>query len=159
MTRCVTCKASELREAREPDVFRFTLASGEKLEFHFDAVPQLVCGSCGERYFDGPTVHAEELAVSRELIARQIRDPAVFKWLRKMANLTAAELAELLDVTPETISHWENGHSAPSRATWAILDALVEDASEDRTTTLDRLRANSEARIPKRPVRLSLKTA
>ena len=78
---------------------------------------------------------------------------------RKAARLKAAELAGLLGVTPETVSHWENGHNEPSRAVWTILDALAEDGMEGRTTTLDRLRTPTEPRIPKRPVPLTLARA
>ncbi len=157
--RCVTCKKTgTVREVRDRFVYPFSLADGRKLEFVFEDFPQEVCSSCDERYI-GPVVLEAEHAVTRELLVRQIRDPAVFKRFRKCAGLKSLELAELLAVTPETVSHWENGHSEPSRAVWTILDALAEDYLTGRTTTLDRLRAPAAAHIPKRPVRLTLKTA
>jgi DNA-binding transcriptional regulator YiaG len=157
--RCVTCKTTgSVHETRERYVDEFPLSDGTKLKFVFEDFPQEVCSKCGERYV-GPEAIAAERAVTRELIARQIRDRAVFKWFRKSAGFKAAELANLLGVTPETISHWENGHTEPTRTMWAIMDALVEDEIEGRTTTLDRLRAPAGSRIPKRPVRLSLKAA
>jgi DNA-binding transcriptional regulator YiaG len=157
--RCVTCKKTgTVHEVRAEFVYSFSLADGTRLKFVFEEFPQEVCSSCDERYI-GPAALEAERAVTRELIARQVRDPAVFKRLRKAAGLKAMELGELLGVTAETISHWENGHSQPSRAVWTILDALVEDEIAGRTTTLDRLRAPTEPRIPKRPVHLTLKTA
>jgi DNA-binding transcriptional regulator YiaG len=156
MKRCVQCKGSDLREVKDIHDRKFHLAGGQAIPFRFDEVPQTVCGTCGERYFAAGIGTAEEKAMTRDLLARQIRDPAVFKWFRGSAGLKATELAELLGVTAETISHWENGHTAPSRAVWTILDALVEDEFAGHTTTLDRLRAPAEPRIPKRPVRLSI---
>ncbi len=156
MEKCVECQGTDLREVKEPHERKFHLAGGKTLAFRFDDVPQTLCGTCGERYFDAGVGTAEENAFTRELIARQIRDPAVVKWLRKTAGLKAAELAELFGVTPETISNWERGKTFPSRAEWILLDALALDAMEGRTTTCDRLRA-AEPRLPKGPVRLALK--
>lgn len=36
-------------------------------------------------------------------------DPTVIRALRKAANLTLAELARRLDISPGTIAAWENG--------------------------------------------------
>lgn len=157
--RCVKCKGTDLRQERGPDTYGLRLADGTMLEYLFDDVPQIVCQTCGERYFAGNLVDALERAVTQELVRRPIRDPAVFRWLRKGIELTAAELADLLGVTAETISHWENGHSEPDRATWATLDQLVEDDLFSRTTTRDRLRALAERRVPRRRVHLSLHVA
>ena len=157
--RCAQCKGTDLQQVTGPHDRKFHLASGETIAFRFDEVPYTVCGNCGERYYAAGIGSAEDNAMTHELIVRQIRDPAVFKWLRKIAGLKAAELGELLEVTPETVSHWENGHHSPERAVWTILDALAEDGMEGRTTTLDRLRTPTEPRLPNRPVRLTLKAA
>lgn len=159
MKSCVQCKGSDLRDVKDVHDRKFHLAGGQVIPFRFDEVPVTLCGTCGERYFAAGIGTAEDNAMTRELIARQIRDPAVFKWFRKSAGLKATELAEILGVTAETISHWENGHTEPTRTMWAIMDALVEDEIAGRTTTLDRLRSPAEPRIPKRPVRLTLKAA
>jgi len=62
-------------------------------------------------------------------------------------------------VTAETISRWENGHNEADRAVWATLYLLVDDHRSGLTTTLDRLRRLAEARIPQRPVPLTLARA
>jgi putative zinc finger/helix-turn-helix YgiT family protein len=160
MRRCVTCeKLDTIREVRNRYVRAFELSDGTALQFVFEDFPQRACSNCDERYYAAKDLADADHAVCRELIARHVRDPAVFKWFRKSVGLKATELAELLGVTAVTISHWETGHTEPSRAVWTLLDALQEDESEGRTTTLDRLRAPSEARVPKRPVRLTLKPA
>ena len=50
-----------------------------------------------------------------------------------------SELARLLDVTPETVSHWETGKAPPNRAAFIAVCAMIEDALDGRTTTRDRL--------------------
>ena len=76
--------------------------------------------------------------------------------ISKYAGLKATDLAELLGVTPETISHWENGHSEPDLAEWAALGMLVEDFFNGSTRTADRLRCWAAAREPKARTHLRL---
>ena len=121
--------------------------------------PQKVCAACGERYYDAKDLIAAEEAVTRELVARGIRDSAIFKHLRKAVGLKASELADLLGVTAETVSRWENGHNEADRAVWATLDQLVEDHYARRSTTLDRLKGFAKTTVPKRPVSLTLARA
>jgi len=159
MKRCHKCKGTEIRKVRERFVHKFPLADGRTLEFVFEDFPQRVCSSCGERYYQAKDLIAAEDAVTRELVARGIRDSGVLKYLRKAVGLKATDLADLLGVTAETISRWENGHNEADLAVWAALDLLVDDHYAGRTTTLDRLRGLAEARIPKRPVPLTLARA
>lgn len=159
MRRCHECGATDIRKVRERFIDEFPLADGRVLEFVFEEFPQKVCAKCGERYYEAKDLVAAEDAVTRELVARGIRDAAVFKHLRKTLGLKAIELADLLGVTAETISRWENGHNEPDRAVWATLELLVDDHYAGRTATRDRLRDLAETRIPKRPIPLSLARA
>jgi len=70
-------------------------------------------------------------------------------------GLRASELGDLLDVSPETVSRWENSHRAAERSVWNTLADLVSDKLRGTRTTLDRLTAH-KPHIPKRPVRLRL---
>jgi len=159
MRRCHKCKGTDIRKVKDRFLDTFLLSDGRALEFVFESFPQKVCSSCGERYYEAADLIAAEDAVTRELVARGIRDGAVFKHLRKALDLKATELAELLGVTAETVSRWENGHNEPDRAVWATLDLLVDDHYAGCTATLDRLRGLAEARVPVRPVPLTLARA
>jgi DNA-binding XRE family transcriptional regulator len=50
---------------------------------------------------------------------------ATLKFARKALGLKQAELGKLLDVRAETVSHWENGHDAPLRATQVAISHLL----------------------------------
>src|SRR5262249_39052988 len=63
------------------------------------------------------------------------------RFLRRQLDLRAADLAELLDVTPETVSHWETGKTIPDLRSRQTLGALVLDKIAGTTTTRDRLAA------------------
>jgi transcriptional regulator with XRE-family HTH domain len=88
-------------------------------------------------------------------MARGLRDGGTFKFIRKALGLRASELGDLLDVSPETVSRWENSHRAAERSVWNTLADLVSDKLHGTKTTLDRLTAPAP-RIPKQPVRLRL---
>ncbi len=47
--------------------------------------------------------------------------------MRKSIPLSAASLAELLRVAPETVSRWETGERAVDRASWLVVRGLLLD--------------------------------
>lgn len=69
------------------------------------------CRSCNETTFDAAEVNRQERVVAAGLVQQGIRTPRDFQYVRKVAGLKANELAELLDVRPETVSRWERGES------------------------------------------------
>jgi transcriptional regulator with XRE-family HTH domain len=80
--------------------------------------------------------------------------------MRKALGLKAADLATLLDLTPETISRWENGRGSIDVGALAVLRGLVADriAGSDQTMTM--LRAiRSPAQTPAKVVSLKLPKA
>jgi DNA-binding XRE family transcriptional regulator len=116
------------------------------------------CDACGEVALDGAALARAELLAGAEAMARGLRDGGTLKFVRKALAMRAAELGDLLGVSPETISRWENGHRAAERSVWNTLADLVIDKLEGTDTTLTRLRA-SRPRIPRQAVRLSLDMA
>jgi DNA-binding transcriptional regulator YiaG len=85
-----------------------------------------------------------ELAVACELADRGVRTGEAVRHMRKVLGLRAADLARLLDLTPETISHWETGKARIGRAAFVVLGAMVQDALEGTSSTRDRLSALDE---------------
>jgi transcriptional regulator with XRE-family HTH domain len=50
--------------------------------------------------------------------------------LREGRNLTQVQLAELLDVSPRTVSRWELGKSRPHRVFWKPYAAALGVSTE-----------------------------
>jgi putative zinc finger/helix-turn-helix YgiT family protein len=134
MRRCHSCGSESLRQSTE--VVRARLrSSGIRASA---TVPVRQCATCGETYLEGSVLQAFEVAVARELANKGVRTGEAFRFMRTVLGLRAADLAKLLGVTPETISHWETGKVAVNRATFVAVGALVEDAAEGRSTTHSR---------------------
>jgi putative zinc finger/helix-turn-helix YgiT family protein len=103
------------------------------------ATPARRCSGCGELHVDGDVLSRAHLSVCCALADRGIHGGDVLRHMRKALGLRAADLARLLGVTPETVSHWETGKVPPARAAFATLAAMSEEALDGRTTTRDRL--------------------
>ena len=59
------------------------------------------------------------------------------KFLRKALNITARELADRLEVSPETISRWENGKDVIGPANEKLLRLIVGDALTSDAPAID----------------------
>jgi putative zinc finger/helix-turn-helix YgiT family protein len=149
ITRCVKCGSDQIGESTEPD----TLAIAGQT-FTAD-VPALRCAACGAVFFDGPALGEFEHAAARELARHGPATGETFRFMRKALGVRAVDLAELLDVTPETISRWETGKLAMARTAWVTLSSLVLDFDG----TQERLRAVREPPKSARVVRLKVPRA
>lgn len=100
--RCHNCKAVDSSQSWEGTMtlrgVEF-LARGER------------CRNCDDTTFDAGEVKRQERLVAAGLVQKGIRTPRDFQFVRKVAGLKATELADLLDVRPETVSRWERGDS------------------------------------------------
>lgn len=154
MKHCVSCNSDKLQESTVDE----RLSVGDVT--FVASLPALVCDECGESYVAGPDLDRFYLAMAQWLAARGHRSPETFRFVRKALGMRAADLAKLIDVTPETISRWENGHGAIDLGAFALLGELVEDRLEGREATLKRLRAlHAPVKTPKRAVRIELPEA
>jgi DNA-binding transcriptional regulator YiaG len=104
------------------------------------------CRACGAVAVDPEVEGRARLAVGCALADHGVHTGEAFRHLRQALALRAAELARLLDVTPETISHWETGKSTPARGAFVVLAALAQDALDGRTVTRDRLATLADGR-------------
>ena len=135
MQRCAICKQGRLKKGKEP-------ASVSVAGHAFTAqVPALLCVRCGEVFFDGPSLGRLELRAAEELAKAGKASGEVLRFMRKALGLRAVDLAELLDVTAETLSRWETGKLNIERRAMALLAALVRERVEGHTTTLESLEA------------------
>lgn len=154
MQRCTNCESTELRDGTTEE----RLKVGE-VAFVAE-LPALVCQKCGETFVGLGDMERFDLAVARWLTSEGHRTAEAFRFVRKALGMRAADLAKLVGVTPETISHWENGHRDADVGVFALLGELVLDQIEGREETLKRLRAlQGPVKAPKRAVRLELPKA
>lgn len=135
MKRCYKCKGEKLVETT---VLETLEVGGKTFE---GEIPAIKCSACGEIAYPGPALESFELNAAGELARHGEVSAEVFGFLRRAMGVRAVELAELLDVTRETVSRWEHGHQPVERRAAALLSAMVLDRLEGRTTTLDRLKA------------------
>lgn len=84
------------------------------------------CRECGEIVFDSSEVKRQERLVATGLVERGVRSGRDFQYVRKVAGLKATELAELLDVRPETVSRWERDEVEVPRVVAFTLGELFE---------------------------------
>jgi hypothetical protein len=90
--RCVNCKKTgTYRPWKGPVELMGVRIEGQGMR----------CQSCGELLFDADEVRRQERALASALVQRGIRTGREFKLVRKLAELRAAELADMLDVRPE----------------------------------------------------------
>jgi putative zinc finger/helix-turn-helix YgiT family protein len=101
----------------------------------------LLCETCGERTFDDAEVERVDLAVARALVEEGIVSGEAFKFVRKVAGLRAADLADLLKVTKETVSRWETDKVSIDHAARALVAMMLVDRAAGGTKTQDALRA------------------
>jgi putative zinc finger/helix-turn-helix YgiT family protein len=121
------------------------------------AVPARRCPACGEVHLDGALAQRFQLAACCELADAGVDSGEALRHMRKALGLRAAELARLLDVRPETISHWETGKARPNRAAFVAVCAMADDALHGRTTTRDRLEVLAEGRVYPRALAVKLR--
>jgi DNA-binding transcriptional regulator YiaG len=120
------------------------------------SAPAARCAGCGVVRVE-PEVRARaDLALARALADAGAHGGDAFRVMRKALALRAADLARLLAVTPETVSHWETGKALPARCAFATLAAMIEDALGGRRSTRDRLEALAEGRPLPRTVAAAL---
>jgi len=132
---CYECQSTKLKEGRDGlkvdlDIGTFVMADA----------PAVVCENCGAVSTDAKYLEAFELIVAGFLAQHGASSPGSLRFMRKAIGLPAGELAELLDVTRETVSRWENGKQPLERRALAIVGGLVLDRLDGKTRTLDRLR-------------------
>jgi putative transcriptional regulator len=146
--RCAECRSRELvaTEAEEQlEVAGKTFAA---------TLPATKCARCGAVYLSHDALGKLELAAAGELARHGDVTSESFGFMRRALGVRAVELAEWLNVTPETVSRWEHGKQTIDRAAAALLSAMVLDRLEGRTATIDRLEALLKPRPLPKLVRL-----
>lgn len=120
MATCPTCGSEALAPAT-CTIERMV----DGVTFSIDA-PCLRCGSCGEELTTHDVEEGFDLAIAAKLASSGRRTGPALRFIRKAMGMRAAELAALLDVTPETFSRWETGEREPEGRAFALAGLLVD---------------------------------
>lgn len=147
---CTTCNGTTFHTR---DVERQRDVAGHRFTA---SLPAEVCATCGAAFFRSSDLGRFDRAAAHALLEAGEAGPEAVRFLRNSVPLQARELADLLDVRPETVSRWENGKRPIDRASYATLRQLVEESARRERPTLDYLRALRKPRKLAKRVRLDV---
>jgi putative zinc finger/helix-turn-helix YgiT family protein len=152
MKRCTKCGKSELVKGLQP------IEVGVGATVFEDETPGWRCRSCGEVYYQGNALARSEWLAATWLVAKGFETGAELRFLRKVAGLRATDLAKLLGVSAETVSHWETGKHPIDVATRNAVADLAIDAAQRTKRARARERLLALASPPHtRPKRVNLR--
>lgn len=100
-----------------------------------------VCPTCGDIEFDQSALERVDVRIASALARSGVSSPDAFRFMRKAIGLRATDLADLLDVTAETVSRWERGKVGVDARALAVLGTLALEHADGRSDALQRLRA------------------
>jgi putative transcriptional regulator len=74
-------------------------------------ITQYKCQACGETYASIPNMNKLHRVIGANICEKRkaLLQPEEIKFLRKDLHLRAKGLSQILGVTPQTLSRWENG--------------------------------------------------
>lgn len=141
--KCVSCK-SEMRAGRE----EFSEVIGQNKFVQVVSVHRCVKQGCAELYYEGKDLLDMERREVAWIAEHGVTCGAELRLLRKYMRLRAKDLAELLGVTPETVSHWETGKHEPDVSACQLVGTMMLEQIDGRSDTRDALAKRAMA--PKR---------
>lgn len=101
-------------------------------------LPAFACRECRGVFMEGHALERVDLEIACVLATRASASGAGFRFLRKALGMRAHDLAELLNVTAETISRWENDQRAVDGNAWIVVGSIVLEKANRPPTTLKR---------------------
>lgn len=111
-------------------------------DYTFSAtLPVTICEGCQERFYHSNDLNQFHIQAVAWLAQAGANGGEIFRFMRKTLGLRIKELAQLLDETPENISHWEQMHSNIDRKAMSLMGAFVLDRLHGHNDTHRRLLA------------------
>lgn len=104
----LSCECDEAFERREKIPVHQTVQLGLEVVLH-NAAERVFCVNCGYETLSIPNMDGLVAATAMVRLLEPTKlDGKDIKFLRKAAEMPATALAKELEVTPETVSRWEN---------------------------------------------------
>lgn len=139
------CESCDSNNAKITQVVHETVVGEHVFKSRVNAIE---CPKCGE-LVAGDELARAEFEVASELVVCGIVNKESFRFLRSVLDMNGRQTAELLNVTPETVSRWESGARELEWLAWAHLAAMVRDKADGRHDTAEQLRAMRSPRTPR----------
>lgn len=158
MKTCPSCRSKRLQSVQRDESVHlsFSYRRSPRTLTYVAKVPAIRCWACGDCFDEGAARERFELQVARAAMGLGVTAGGILRYARKALGLKASELADILGVTVETISHWENDRTEISRFAWVAIGDLVADRIAGATSTRDRLAAFRHPKLPSGRVKLSV---
>ena len=123
MRKCGTCRERAVCSV-VLETYETTLEhDGQPYDLVVHNLPVSRCSQCGET---SPGEEAEARLSDALRAAAQVLTPAEIRQYRKGLGLKQTELAELLRLSPSTISRWESGAQIQQRSMDVLLRGFFE---------------------------------
>jgi DNA-binding transcriptional regulator YiaG len=103
-----------------------------------------------------PDLQRAEVAIAATLALEGPVHAESFRFMRGALGIAAKDLAELLGVTPETVSRWENGAGEVNRSAWLTLGTIALERAGRPTMTQERMAKIAEGKKPPKERRVDL---
>jgi putative zinc finger/helix-turn-helix YgiT family protein len=149
--KCPTCGGQRWKQGAAPHVEE---VDGRRFEAELAA---RICRKCGEAIVAIDELDRFAVAVAVALAQAGAGSGEAIRTMRKAIGLSATALAELLDVSLETVSRWEHGARVAPLSAVATLGSMVIEHAEGSTATADRLRALRKGPSLAKVVRVELR--
>ena len=98
------------------------------------------CRACASVFMEHASLERAEVQIACALARYGPLSGEAFRYVRKTLGMKAIGIAELLGVTPETISRWENGQRALDQTAWLAIGSIMLEHAGKKPETLERLR-------------------
>jgi putative zinc finger/helix-turn-helix YgiT family protein len=110
----------EARQATKEEPYRFTESGLSNV--YLSGVRYFVCPKCGKQSAEIPAVKRLLNLIARTIVERETRlGGQEIRFLRKRLGKKASDFAQIIGVTPEQVSRWENDANPPE----ASADKLI----------------------------------
>jgi len=106
VTNCADCGSHDVRKTVLP---AYDIDLGGIEVRLVDCVTQVACGACGEDTIEIPDLDglSKTAAMARALVPFRLAGKEV-RFMRLALDMTGREFAAAMELTPETVSRWEN---------------------------------------------------
>jgi len=123
----------ELEERRATSESPYQFVGSGLPNVYLVGIKYNVCKVCGEQAADIPAIKQLMKVIARAIVENEAQLTGLeIRFLRKRLGRKSSEFAQLVGVTIEEVSRWENKHNPPGRSADKLIRVLYSVLSGDR---------------------------